>query len=51
MYLKFPIFLSYGQLSQGAYNTKENRSHLVMANEIRAEVSVQLYTNLDLWSL
>lgn len=26
------------QLSQGAYNTKENRPHLVMANEIRAEI-------------
>lgn len=26
------------QLSQGAYNTKENRPHFVMANEIRAEI-------------
>ena len=34
------------QLSQGAYNTKENRPHFVMANEIRAEVSLKLYTSV-----
>ena len=28
------------QLSQEAYNTTDNRPHSVMANEIRAEVSV-----------
>ena len=34
------LFLCFSneQLSQGAYNTKENRPHFVMANEIRAEV-------------
>ena len=34
------LVLFYQKLSQEAYNTKENRPHFVMANEIRAEVSL-----------
>lgn len=37
------VFFFNQQLSQGAYNTKENRPHFVMANEIRAEVSLKLH--------
>ena len=49
-WIKVSHIFFYQQLSQGAYNTKENRPHLVMANGIRAEVSVQFFTCPDLYS-
>jgi len=39
---KICLVLFYQKLSQEVYNTKENRPHFVMANEIRAEVSLNL---------